>query len=128
VTEPLRIGVLADDLIWSTRLTAILRAAGAEPVVARAPLALADSVLDGVVVDLTARAYDGLEAVRSLVGAGHSVVCLGQHDDESARRGALAAGARGIYPYRTLHEKGATALARWLAELAAARIAAGHPS
>lgn len=122
MTQPLRIGVLADDLIWSSRLVAILRSAGAEPVAGRAPDALVAAGLDGVVVDLTARAYAGIEAVSRLVGSGTSVVCLAQHDDEPTRRAALAAGARGVYPYRTLHEKGAAALGRWLAELAASGV------
>ena len=128
VTRPLRIGVLADDLIWSSRLISILRSAGVEPVAGRSPNALADAALDGVIVDLTARAYDGIEAVRAATATGRSVVCLAQHDDEPTRRAALAAGARAVYPYRTLHEKGATALARWLGERAAARDAAGIPS
>jgi DNA-binding NarL/FixJ family response regulator len=112
--------VLADDLIWSTRLVAILRSAGAEPVPFRSAAAMEAATVSGAVIDLTARAYDGLAAVRAATEAGRSVVCLAQHDDEPLRRAALAAGARSVYPYRTLHEKGAGALARWLAELAAA--------
>ena len=118
MTVPIRIGVLADDLIWSTRLVAILRAAGAVPVPARRLVDLLDERdLAGAVVDLTARAYDGIEAVRALVGGGVSVVCLAQHDDESTRRAAIGAGARSVFPYRTLHEKGADALSRWLSAL-----------
>ena len=114
---PLRIAVLADDLIWSTRLTSILRAAGTEPVTARSLADFARVTADGGVIDLTARAYDGIEAVRSATDAGRSVVCVAQHDDAATRRAALDAGAKGVYPYRTLHEKGATALARWLGGL-----------
>jgi DNA-binding NarL/FixJ family response regulator len=117
VTPPLRIAVLADDLIWSTRLTSILRAAGTEPVPARTLAEFERATVDGAIVDLTARAYDGIAAVRSAHAAGRSVVCVAQHDDMAVRREALAAGASGVYPYRTLHEKGATALARWLGEI-----------
>ena len=120
MTVPLRIGVLADDLIWSTRLVSILREAGVEPVAVRSPGALREARVGGAVVDLTARAYDGIEAVREASEAGTSVVCLAQHDDDATRRAALAAGARSVFPYRTLHEKGASALARWLADLATA--------
>ena len=117
---PLRIAVLADDLIWSTRLVAILRSAGAEPVAIRTLGDLERATADGAVIDLTARAYDGIAAVRSAHAAGRSVVCVAQHDDAAIRAQALAAGASGVYPYRTLHEKGAVALARWLRELAPA--------
>ena len=119
VTQPVRVGVLADDLIWSTRITSILRSAGVEPVPVRTQAALDQAAVSGAIVDLTARAYDGIAAVRSATAAGRSVVCLAQHDDEPLRRAAFAAGARGVYPYRSLHEKGAAPLARWLRELAA---------
>ena len=109
--------MLADDLIWSTRLVGILREAGAEPVAVRTPAGLRDANLAGAIIDLTARAYDGIDAVRSAAGDGVSVVCLAQHDDNATRGAALLAGARSVFPYRTLHEKGAAALARWLSEL-----------
>jgi hypothetical protein len=120
VTAPLRIGVLADDLIWSTRLVGIVREAGADPVAVRTPAALLEAGVAGAIIDLTARAYDGIDAVRSAAGDGLSVVCLAQHDDNATRGAALLAGARSVFPYRTLHEKGAGALARWLGEVRAA--------
>jgi DNA-binding NarL/FixJ family response regulator len=122
VTAPLRVGVLADDLIWSTRLVSMLREAGTDPVAVRTPAALDDARVVGAVIDLTARAYDGIQAVRAATGAGISVVCLAQHDDNATRGAALLAGARSVFPYRTLHEKGAAALARWLGELATAAV------
>ena len=118
VSAQLRVAVLADDLIWSTRLVGILRAAGVEPVAVRTAAGLEEVSAPAAIVDLTARAYDGVEAVRAASLAGRSVVCVAQHDDEPLRRAALAAGARGVYPYRTLHEKGAAALTRWLGEVA----------
>ena len=59
-----RVAVLADDLIWATRLADLVRGAGAEPVAVRSLAALEAALpdVDGVVVDLTARAYDGIEA------------------------------------------------------------------
>ena len=66
------------------------------------------------VVDLTARSYDGLAAVRLAVGAGLRVLCVGQHDDRDLRRAALAAGAERVVAYRTLFENGHAVLAAWL--------------
>ena len=90
--------MLADDLIWSTRLSSILREAGTEPVPVRSPDALRAAGVGGAVVDLTARAYDGIEAVRSATEGGTSVVCLAQHDDDVTRRAALAAGCAQRFP------------------------------
>jgi DNA-binding NarL/FixJ family response regulator len=121
----LRIAVLADDLIWATRLAAIVRTAGADPVAARSMAAL-KTALDGgverVIVDLTARAYDGIEATTLAVGAGAAVLAVGQHDDVALRRRALAAGASRFIPYRVLAEaSGPTTVARWAAKAEADR-------
>jgi hypothetical protein len=116
--------ILADDLIWATRLADAIRAAGAEPHVIRR---LADlethlerwsesaSIAD-VIVDLTARAYDGVAAIRLASGTGARVVAVGQHDDLELRRAATAAGAARVFTYRALHEDGPRLLGRWLAE------------
>ena len=71
-------------------------------------------------MDLTARAYDGLAAVRLAVGAGLRVLCVGQHDDGAQRRAALAAGAERVFAYRKLFEDGHATLAAWLGVLAPA--------
>jgi hypothetical protein len=121
----LRVVVLADDLIWATRLVGQLRTVGADPVrVASADafataLAIAPPGSDGrppgyAVVDLTARSYDGLAAVRSAVAAGFHVLCVGQHDDHEERRAARAAGAEQVLAYRKLFENGHAVLAAWL--------------
>jgi DNA-binding response OmpR family regulator len=112
-----RIIVLADDLIWSTRLVEQLRAAGAEPQHLRSAAALGGALADaeGVVVDLTARGYDGIEAVREAAAAGRRVLAVGQHDDHALRRRALDAGAERVYAYRKLFETGPATLAGWLA-------------
>ena len=68
-----------------------------------------------VIVDLTARAYDGVEAIRHAAASGARVVAVGQHDDAALRRAALDAGAERVFTYRALFEDGPRQLARWLA-------------
>jgi len=72
--------------------------------------------VDRVVVDLTARGYDGVAAIALAHAAGRPVLAVGQHDDAALRRRALAAGADRVHPYRQLFEDGPRQLARWLAE------------
>ena len=122
----LRVLVLADDLIWATRLVGQLRTLGANPVRVGSAGAFAGAIggdlLAGpaggrpahAVVDLTARAYDGIAAVRLAAAAGLRVLCVGQHDDGASRRAALDAGADAVFAYRTLFENGHAKLAAWL--------------
>ena len=70
--------------------------------------------VDHVVIDLTARAYDGVAAVGLAHAAGRPVLAVGQHDDAVLRRAALAAGADRVHPYRQLFEDGPRQFARWL--------------
>jgi len=111
-----RVAVLADDLIWSTRLADGLRAAGAEPRPVRSLAALRDALPDveRVVVDLTARAYDGVAAIDAAHATGRPVLAVGQHDDHELRKRALAAGADRVFAYRKLFEDGPATLATWL--------------
>lgn len=111
-----RVVVLADDLIWSTRLVAAVRAAGGEPVHVRRLEAFEAGLGDAAhaVVDLTARAYDGVEAVSRASVAGLRVIAVGQHDDLELRKRALTAGAERVYAYRKLFEDGPATLAAWL--------------
>jgi len=111
-----RVLILADDLIWSTRLIAQVQAAGADaaPVRTLAALNQALPAADAVIVDLTARAYDGIVAVRKAADSGRRVLAVGQHDDAELRRRALAAGADKVHPYRKLFEDGPKTLATWL--------------
>ena len=112
------VAVLADDLIWSTRLIGQLRTLGAVPVRAGSADAFAAILADGVasraVVDLTARAYDGVAMTCAAKDAGLRVLCVGQHDDRDLRLAALAAGAERVHSYRKLFEDGHAALAAWL--------------
>jgi hypothetical protein len=113
---PASVVLLADDLIWGTRLAAQIRAAGAEPVHVRDAVAFERSIGSAsvAVVDLTARAYDGVEAIERAAAAGLRVVAVGQHDDVGLRKRALAAGAERVYAYRKLFEDGPATLARLL--------------
>jgi DNA-binding response OmpR family regulator len=116
-----RVLVLADDLIWSTRLIDQVRAAGADgaPVRTLAALSQALPAADAVIVDLTARAYDGVVAVRRASEAGRRVLAVGQHDDTPLRKRALDAGADKVLAYRKLFEDGPDTIAGWLAAPAA---------
>ena len=121
---PRVVAILADDLIWATRLADAIRAAGADPRLLRRLADLEaqlgrhsdETPVADVIVDLTARAYDGVAAIRLAIGMGARVVAVGQHDDLELRRAAADAGASRVFTYRALHEDGPLLLARWLAE------------
>jgi hypothetical protein len=114
-----RVAVLAEDLIWATRLSEMVRRAGGEPVrvSSSALLRAAVSTLEGCVVDLTARSYDGVAAVATAVTANVPTVAVGQHDDADERRAALEAGAVRVYAYRALFDHGDRDLGAWVAGL-----------
>jgi hypothetical protein len=116
------VAILADDLIWATRLEEIVQAAGGAGRRLRSVEAL-EGVLgevDGVIVDLTARAYDGVAAIGIAAGGGVRVLAVGQHDDQELRARARAAGAERVLAYRKLFEDGPATIGRWLAEAPAA--------
>lgn len=116
-----RIAVVADDLIWSTRLVDGVRRAGAEPVAIRTSAAVEPGLagVAGVIVDTTARAYDPLAVLRTVTAHGIAAIAVAPHDDTALRRAALAAGASRVHPYRVLFEHADRELARWLGSLAA---------
>lgn len=119
--DPPRIAVLADDLIWATRLVDGVRRSGGEPVPVRSASAL-EAVLasvSGCLVDLTARAYDGIACLGTATAAGVPAIAVGQHDDAEVRRAARAAGADRVYAYRTLFEHGDRELGAWVGTLSA---------
>lgn len=108
--------VLADDLIWGTRLRDHLAAAGAAPVLLRGAPAFGERLAGAsvAVVDLTARAYDGVAEIERAAAAGVRVLAVGQHDDLEVRKRALAAGAERVFAYRKLFEDGPATLRAWL--------------
>ena len=114
-----RVAVVADDLIWATRLADGVRAAGAVAVPVRSSGALAGALAnaDGAIVDLTARAYDGLAVVGSATAAGVPAIAVGQHDDVTLWKAARAAGAGRVYAYRVLFEHGGRELGAWVGSL-----------
>jgi DNA-binding response OmpR family regulator len=111
-----RVVVLADDLIWSTRLLAHVRAAGGDARQVRDLEAFRAALpaTDATVVDLTARAYDGVTAIAVAHASGLPVLAVGQHDDVELRKRALAAGASRVLAYRKLFDDGPATLAAWL--------------
>jgi DNA-binding NarL/FixJ family response regulator len=117
------VAILADDLIWSTRLSEAVQGTGARAMVVRRLADLEQAVgaqpgsphATDVIVDLTARAYDGVAAIRVAREAGARVIAVGQHDDAAMRRAATAAGAERVFTYRALFDAGPRLLASWLA-------------
>jgi DNA-binding response OmpR family regulator len=120
----MRVLVLADDLIWSTRLATQVRAAGGEPAPARTSAAFRDAFAEAgcAIVDLTSRAYDGLAEISAARSAGVPVLAVGQHDDHQLRRRALEAGADRVLAYRKLFDDGPATITRWLNGLHPAEI------
>jgi DNA-binding response OmpR family regulator len=117
VAEAPRVLILADDLIWADRLTRSVAAAGSSPTAVRTVAAF-DAQLGeaaAAIVDLTARAYDGIDAIERATAAGVRVLAVGQHDDHAIRKRALAAGADRVLAYRKLFEDGPDSIATFLA-------------
>ena len=117
MTAP-RLLVLADDLIWSTRLEGQGRTLGAtvQRFTTTQPLMTALAAepatpADLVAIDATARAYDPEAAVRAVAATGARVLVLVQHDDPAGRASLIAAGAVRAMPYRALFERGHAILA-----------------
>ncbi len=116
--------VVADDLIWATRLADQVRACGLTALrcasLAALDRALASSGARWAIVDMTARAYDGSAAIGRASAAGLRVLAVGQHDDRAMRVAARAAGAERVQAYRTLFEHGHATVATWLGDAAPA--------
>ena len=127
------IAVVADDLIWASRLTDAVRRAGAEPRRLSAAVALADSVAmlasggqhaqsrvaatagcDGAIVDTALMTADPMAVIAALRGLGLPVLAVANHDDVALRKRALAAGAGKVLAYRKLHDDGPATIAAWI--------------
>ena len=113
--------VLADDLIWQTRLVSVLESLGAKVERVRtaddfeAALGAGEAGdADFAIVDLTARAYQPVPSIELAHAKGVRVLGVGQHDDLPARKAALGAGAERVFAYRKLFEDGPATLQAWL--------------
>ncbi len=128
------IAVLADDLIWASRLVAAVERTGVqaarlstedqlETVLLAAEEAepVADDIVSvrpprllGVIVDLGGRRYDGTAAVARAVAARQRVIAVAQHEDLATRKRALEAGALRVFSYNKLFTEGPQVIDRWL--------------
>jgi DNA-binding response OmpR family regulator len=113
--------VVADDLIWASRLRAAVERAGAGPIVAGSIAELETALSRGdvaavaaVIIDLTGRSYDGVDAVRLAASAARRVLAVGQHEDLELRRRALDAGASRVFSYNKLFKDGPAVVAALL--------------
>ena len=117
--------VLADDLMWSTRLSEAVRRAGGSAVQlgSEAELAIALEAYEqgerqsmaGAIVDLAARRFDGVAAIERVSGARLPVIAVAEHDDQLTRKRALKAGAARVFSYRKFFEDGTRLVEGWLA-------------
>jgi ActR/RegA family two-component response regulator len=119
MTRP-RVAVLAQDLIWQDRLARAVEAAGGEPARAKTAPELDRALVsaDFAIVDLTARAYDGIAAIARAHQAGAKVLGVGQHDDVTLRKQALSAGASKVLAYRKLFEDGPAVIGAFIGRTA----------
>lgn len=125
------VAVVADDLIWASRIVAAVQRAGATPVrmgsdedlaiALEAALAEEPDPSDpdprrivGAIVDLFGHRYDGVEAVKHVNAAGLPVIAVAQHDDQETRGLALDAGALRVFSYNKFFEDGPALVRRWL--------------
>jgi hypothetical protein len=109
-----RLFILADDLMWATRLAGQGRTLGAEVVRLKSvdELTLFDPLRSGdlIAIDTTTRGFEPVDAVRSAARFGRTLA-LAQHDDPELRTALLGAGALRVMPYRALFERGHAILA-----------------
>jgi len=116
--------VLADDLMWSTRIAEAVRRAGGTAVRlgSEEELGLAidahelgdQPTISGAVVDLAARRFDGVTAIGRVHAARLPVLAVAEHDDLVTRKRALDAGAGRVLSYRKFFEDGTRLVEGWL--------------
>jgi len=111
-----RVAVLADDLIWATRLAAMVTEVGGRPETVRSVEALVASLetVDAAIVDLGLRSGQATAAIGAVASTGRPVIAVGPHEAAAVRKAALAAGASRVYAYRKLFEDGRRTIAAWL--------------
>lgn len=122
-----RVAVVADDLIWGSRLLEGVRRAGGDPVALRTAAAVETGLAGavGAVVDTTARSYDPLAVIRAAKAAGIPVIAVAPHVAIDMRRAAREAGASRVHAYQVLFERGERELGAWLAMIAGSEEARG---
>lgn len=125
------VAVVADDLIWASRLLEAVQRTGATAVrlgsTDELAITLGAATLDeppsdrpggrrllGAIVDLFGHRYDGVEAVRRIAAAQLPVIAVAQHDDLQLRKLALDAGASRVFSYSKFFTDGPLLIARWL--------------
>jgi DNA-binding NarL/FixJ family response regulator len=124
------VAVVADDLIWATRLMESVTRAGGIPIrmSTEAQLATAleadslaelgpdeaDRAVVGVIVDLFGRRFDGIAAVERAAAAKKPVIAVAQHDDLLTRKRALSAGASRVFSYNKFFTDGPRLVEGWL--------------
>ena len=116
---------MADDLMWSTRITEAVRRAGgtAVPLGSEAELEVALEAyrlgdvnsISGAVVDLAARRFDGVAAIERVAAARLPVIAVAEHDDQLTRARARKAGALRVFSYRKFFEDGTRLVEGWMA-------------
>lgn len=129
--------MLAEDLIWASRLTDAVRRAGAMPVrlsserelgVALDAAALVEPLPNhlepdpaapprvvGAIVDLFTRRSDAIAAVTRITAARLPVIAVAEHDDLDTRKRALDAGAQRVFSYNKFFTDGPRLVEAWLA-------------
>jgi hypothetical protein len=127
------VAVVADDLIWASRLVAAVQRAGATAVRMGSDQDLAFALeavtleepdpddpdprrIVGAIVDLFGHRYDGVEAVKAVHAVGLPVIAVAQHDDQETRGLALDAGALRVFSYQKFFDDGPSLVRRWLTE------------
>ena len=108
--------VLADDLMWSTRIIEAVRRAGGSAVQLSSEQELAVALeayevgdvrtISGAIVDLAARRFDAVAAIERVRQARLPVIAVAEHDDQLTRKRALDAGAGRVFSYRKFFEDG----------------------
>jgi DNA-binding response OmpR family regulator len=116
--------VVADDLMWSTRITESIRRAGGSAIrlSTLGELAIAleaadlgeDASISGAIVDLNGRRYDGISAIERVNAARLPVIAVAQHDDQVTRKRALKAGATRVFSYDKFFRDGTHLVAAWI--------------
>lgn len=111
--------LLTDDLMFGSKVEALIAAAGAEAVLASAPeaaLAALDVAIAPVllVVDLVTDAFDQLPLPKQIA---HPAIGYYAHTDDETRLAALAAGYLQVVPRSRMMREGDKLIAAMLADV-----------